>query len=425
MTLKKLDARRSKKLSINEKAPFKRSSFEGSKESDLPPWKLGWPYKEVLLISHYSEYSTSSEFLFSRLPLALINSIMFLASLRERPSSLTRAIMVMFCLISVVLAATEIRRGADPSVILLNKKYYQVETGSGGIWVRESSTLAGLGNKESMTRTRVWDNPEKRPEVWAPELATDNGKIWIMFTAGKSNDHRMYGIWADKPMGPYSKETKIKLPDDDWAIDGNMFTFGGKRWFVWAGRGNGIQSLYICQMKTPTQSIGERYVISQPREEWEKKDGINEAPEAIVDPNGQLHIAYSANPSWNDKYCIADLRLRKGGNPIKIWDWYKSNGCLFGSHQGNMMKGWDTTLHINGPGHHSFGLPNGRVVDSPSDSNRHGFLFHGVPKGTKYGWSERRVYTGQYVWWPHTTYHRGGSTPKPHDDKGYSIKYFE
>jgi hypothetical protein len=74
---------------------------------------------------------------------------------------------------------------------------------------------------------------------------------------------------------------------------------------------------------------------------------VNEVPEAIKDPNGQLHIVYSANGSWSDQYCLADLRLRDGGDPTYVWDRYKSNGCLFGSNAATMMRGWDPTLHVD------------------------------------------------------------------------------
>ncbi len=102
-------------------------------------------------------------------------------------------------------------------------------------------------------------------------------------------------------------------------------------------------------MSSPTTPTGARYVISQPRESWERVVGnpfINEGPEPVMDTR-QLHIAYSANGSWSDQYCLADLRLRAGGDPTHVWDWYKSNGCLFGSNRATMMPGWDPTLHVD------------------------------------------------------------------------------
>ncbi|WP_326943243.1 hypothetical protein OG439_24690 [Amycolatopsis sp. NBC_01307] len=83
-----------------------------------------------------------------------------------------------------------------------------------------------------------------------------------------------------------------------------MFTFGGQRWFArsgWVGDTNVEQNLYIARMSTPTNPTGARYVISQPRESWERVVGnpyMNEAPEAIKDPDGRLRIVYSANGSW-------------------------------------------------------------------------------------------------------------------------------
>jgi len=239
----------------------------------------------------------------------------------------------------------------------------------------------------------------------------------------------MYVIEASEPFGSYSKEKKLDLPDDQWAIDGAAFTFEGKRYFVWSGWKNessSQQNLYICKMSSATQPTGGRYLISQPAEKaWEQADGsrINEGPEPIVDPNGQLHIAYSANGSWGTKYCIADLRLKKGGDPLKVWDWYKSNGCLFGSHQDRMMKGWTATLSIDGPGHHTWVMPNGEITSSPGGTNRIPMVFHGVSKGTEYKWGNRKWFTGSFVWWADTAYSRGGAHAG--SDKGYSFRFFE
>ncbi|XMA10056.1 hypothetical protein WAI453_002847 [Rhynchosporium graminicola] len=247
--------------------------------------------------------------------------------------------------------------------------YYSAESAD-GIYVRAASSLEGLG-AANVQRQKVWDNTIG--DVWAPEITTDLGRTFIHFSAGKDAAHRMYVISADSPLGTYSAHQKLALPNDQWAIDGTFFVFQGEGWFVWSGwdsvSNNQEQNLYICRMDSPSRPVGERFIISQPRESWEQADRplINEGAEAIIDPNGQLHIVYSANGSWDNNYCLADLRLRKGGNPRNVWDWYKSNGCLFGSHQNRMMSGWDATLYIDGPGHHTFALVDGDINKSPGE----------------------------------------------------------
>lgn len=143
-----------------------------------------------------------------------------------------------------------------------------------------------------------------------------------------------------------------------------------------------------------------------------------------IDPSGQLHIVYSANGSWDVRYCLGELRLRKGGDPTYVWDWYKSNGCLFGSVQSDMMSGWDATLYINGPGHHTFQLIKGDINQSPDGGNRIPFVFHGVEKGIQYSWGSRSWFTGSFVWWGSVTYNRA-NVPGANTDTGYGFKFFE
>lgn len=341
---------------------------------------------------------------------------------------LAAALMATVAMPGLTEALSEIKGGADPSTMKSGDSYYSVGTcGNGNICVRKASSLVGIGKDSAESKT-VWKDNGKG-DVWAPEITTYDGKTYIYFAAGAKGAHRMYAISADSPLGTYSSETKINLPGDKFAIDGILFTFEKQLWMVWSGWGdsdNSEQSLYICKMKSPTEPSGDRHVISQPREGWETKAGlINEAPEAIIDPNGQLHIAYSANGSWGSKYCLADLRLKKGGNPENVWDWYKSNGCLFGSYQENMMKGWDATKEVDGPGHHSFDLTDGDVQKSPKGSDRVPFVYHAVPKGTEYKWGNRNWYAGSFVWWSKTKYHRGGNSPGDKDNVGYSFKFFE
>jgi GH43 family beta-xylosidase len=342
--------------------------------------------------------------------------------------SISVLLATILCLVSSAAAQTRIRTGSDPSVMKVGDTYYSADTDGAKIYVHVASTLEGL--TESAESHTVWTNAESLGAVWAPEITVDGGTTYIYFSAGAATeDHRMYWISASSPIGTYSSVQKLNLPDDHWAIDGTMFTYEGQRWFVWSGwegTTNGEQSLFICKMSSPTDPTGARYIISQPRETWEEGDSptVNEGPEAIIDPNGQLHIVYSANGSWNDKYCLADLRLKSGGDPTYVWDWYKSNGCLFGSHQDRMMTGWDETLYINGPGHHTFALTDGDIENSPEGTTAVPFVFHGVIKGTTYSWGARAWYKGSWMWWASIAYTRS-NVPGDISNTGYSLKFFE
>ncbi|MFB6393759.1 glycoside hydrolase family 43 protein [Polymorphospora lycopeni] len=317
--------------------------------------------------------------------------------------------------------------GADPSVIRVGGLYVSAKSVDGGVAVRTASTLEGIA---TAPKRQVWRDTGNLGEVWAPEIVHHDGRYHIYFAAGRSAAHRMYHISSATADSGYSAATKVALPGDKWAIDGVPFTHNGQRWFVWsgwAGDTNVEQNLYIARMTSPTTTTGGRYIISQPREPWERVVGnpfINEAPQPVRDPNGQLHIVYSANGSWSSRYCLADLRLRAGGDPTYVWDWYKSNGCLFGSHADNMMSGWHATLHVDGPGHNSFVLERGDIATSPPSGNRFPTMFHAVAKGTPYSWSNRYWYTGTAVWWGNTTYRRA-NVPGATTNVGYSLKFFE
>jgi GH43 family beta-xylosidase len=323
-------------------------------------------------------------------------------------------------------------RNQDPSVIRVGSTYYSVESDGNNIYSRSASGVAGLSGSP---RTLIWSSPKNMPNVWAPELVTmptAYGPIYVIyFAAGDGGaGQRTYFTWSTNPNSGYSNPERLNLPDDKWAVDGTAFNFNNQLWFVWSGwegDTNVEQNLYIARMNSFFEVPGPRFIISQPREGWERVIGnpfINESPEAIKDPSGQLHIVYSANGSWSDQYCIADLRLRAGGDPTYVWDWYKSNGCLFGSHRSNMMNGWDPTLYVNGPGHHSFVLLNGDIGTSPPAGPTFPLMFHAVPKNVNYKWENRLWYHGSFTWRGNITYGRQ-NVPGDSNNTGWSLKLFE
>ncbi|WFE36349.1 FG-GAP-like repeat-containing protein [Micromonospora sp. WMMD975] len=313
-------------------------------------------------------------------------------------------------------------RGADPSVIRVGNTYHSVESGGDGLYTRSAPSLAGLGD---VPPRKIWSNPGLA-ELWAPQLVAVGGRYHIYFSAGAGAAHRMYVISSSAPTSGYGAHQKLSLPDDRWAIDGAPFTFDNQLWFVWSGwegTTNVEQNLYLARMSNPTTVTGPRYRISQPRESWERVVGepfVNEAPEPIVDPNGQLHIVYSANGSWSEQYCLGDLRLRKGGDPTYVWDWYKSNGCVLGSDAATMMSGSRALRNADGPGHHSFALPGGDARNGVPAGSRGRFLYHGVPAGMTYKWDNRVWYEGAFTWWNAIPYARQ-NVPGATVDTGYSL----
>ncbi|RYZ38317.1 MAG: hydrolase [Myxococcaceae bacterium] len=318
-------------------------------------------------------------------------------------------------------------KNADPSIIRVGSTYISAESDGSRLYVRTAASVAALA---SAARTQVWGNPTGLGEVWAPEIVRDGTTYVIYFAAGTGDGHRMYAIQSQTPNAGYSGAVRMALPDDKWAIDGTAFTYRGQRFFVWSGwvgNQNGEQTLFLARMSNATTVTGPRAVISQPREWWEKVDvnpptRVNEGPEVIIDPNGQLHVVYSANGSWDTNYCLADLRLRADGDPMYVWDWFKSNGCLFGANGGIMMSGWDPTLYAKGVGHHSFVLLNGDPNTSPPAGPQFPLAYHGVPKADFPNpfWSGRYWYSGTFQWWGNITYTRGSES-----NTGWSLKFYE
>ncbi|GAB3937382.1 glycoside hydrolase family 43 protein [Micromonospora vulcania] len=317
-------------------------------------------------------------------------------------------------------------RAADPSVIRVGGTYISVQSANGGIAVRQAASTDALA---AATARQVWTDSRNLGEVWAPEIVIDGGRYYIYFSAGRGAAHRMYAISSTAPASGYTAERQLALPGGKWAIDGSLFTFNGQRWFVWsgwAGDTNVEQNIYLSRMSDPLTPTGSRFIISQPRRAGNvssatrtstrhpRRSGTRTGNSTSSTPPTAVGVTSTASPT-----CDCGPAATR-----PTWDWYKSNGCLFGSNPATMMAGWDATLHVNGPGHHSFVLLNGDIATSPPAGPRFPLMFHAVPKGTPYSWANRYWYTGTFCWWGNTTYRRA-NVPGPTTDTGFSIKFFE
>jgi len=316
--------------------------------------------------------------------------------------------------------------GADPSVIHTRDGYVAVESRRGqALLVRVAPSLQDLWAARAV---RIWFDRERLGEIWAPEIVFRDGKYRVYFAAGVGSDHRMYEISSEKPDVDYGAATKVELPEDKWAIDGLPFTYKQTNYFVWSGWQGDTdvqQDIFLARLGDDGKPEGERSLIASPDQHWENIAGevpsINEGPQPIVDPEGQLHIVYSANGSWGANYCLADLRLRKGGDPMDADAWVKSDGCLLGANPDTLAEGATLTTLAKGVGHHSFILPEGDPEQAPIEGPA-AFLYHGVPAEMEPGnfWAARMWFVGSFEWMPDVTYGTGKDA-----DTGWSIRFIE
>lgn len=313
---------------------------------------------------------------------------------------------------------------ADPSVIRTEDGYVGIESRGGrALFVRVAPRLAELAETKA---SRIWSDRNRLGDVWAPEIVFRNNRYEVYFAAGFGSAHRMYVIGSDKPAADYGEARQIELPDDKWAIDGVPFTYEGEDNFIWSGWQGDTdvrQDIYIARIGAGGAVQSPRVMISSPDQKWENIAGespsINEGPQPIVDPAGRLHVVYSANGSWGENYCLADLRMGEGADPLDANDWHKSDGCLFGANSATLAPDGTLTNEAKGVGHHSFALSNGGA-DYPSELiDAAPFLYHGVPAEEEPSnfWSARKWYLGTFQWVPDVAYSDG--------DVGWSMKFAE
>jgi GH43 family beta-xylosidase len=249
--------------------------------------------------------------------------------------------------------------GADPWVIQNDTTYYYMNTLGDHLAIWPTGKMSALGSAQPVT---IWLPPASGPysrDIWAPELHLFDGKWYMYFAAddGNNANHRIYVLENDAA-DPLSANWTFsgKVSDstaDRWAIDASAFDYNGKRYLIWSGWADTVniaQNIYIAQLANPVTITGQRVLISSPTLGWEQQGAppsVNEGPEALINPGGQLFLTYSASGCWTDSYCLGLLTLRQGGDPLNPADWTKSPNPVFST---------DAASGAYAPGHNGFFL---------------------------------------------------------------------
>jgi GH43 family beta-xylosidase len=259
-----------------------------------------------------------------------------------------------------------ISQRADPFITpRTDGKYYF--TGSvpeyDRIALRGADTIAGLGAAEE---TVIWKRPATGTmagHIWAPELHRIDGRWYVYFAAGDSDDVfriRTYVLESalDDPLDAsgWRLKGKIQTEWDGFTLDSTTFAHRGKRYLVWAESEPEIAvntSLYIARMATPWSLATKPTRISTPTKSWEVQGyKVNEGP-AVLIRNGRVFLTFSASAT-DARYCMGLLTADADSDLLDRDSWVKSPDPIFVTNA-------ETARY--GPGHNSFTVAEDGVTD--------------------------------------------------------------
>jgi GH43 family beta-xylosidase len=253
-----------------------------------------------------------------------------------------------------------VEQRADPWVYKHTDGYYYFTASVPAydcIELRRARTIRELAAAEPSV---IWTKHGKgrmSAHIWAPELHHIDGKWYIYFAAGGSDEnekeiweHRMYVLEneAANPLDPgWVEKGQIRTGWESFALDATTFEHQGVRYLVWAQQGRDKQensNLYIAEMGNPWSIRGEQVLLTKPEYAWETIGyRVNEGP-AVLKKNGKIFISYSASAT-DSNYCMGLLTASDTDDLLDPQSWTKSPEPVFRSSE-------ETEQY--GPGHNSF-----------------------------------------------------------------------
>ncbi|HEX2145495.1 MAG TPA: family 43 glycosylhydrolase [Glycomyces sp.] len=249
-----------------------------------------------------------------------------------------------------------IQQRADPHIWRHTDGYYYFTASVPAydrIILRRATTIQGLATASESTIWRKHSSGEMGAHIWAPEIHHVNGRWYIYFAAGRTDDIwaiRMYVLenTSANPMtGTWTEKGRIATPRDSFSLDATTFTQGSSRYLCWAQSdpelGSGT-SLYLAAMTNPWTITGTPVRISKPTMAWETiGHNVNEGP-AVITRNGRIFMTFSASAT-DANYAVGLLTASSGANLLNASSWAKGSQPVLRSN--------DATSQY-GPGHNSW-----------------------------------------------------------------------
>ncbi|MGI5152051.1 family 43 glycosylhydrolase [Plantactinospora sp. CA-294935] len=222
------------------------------------------------------------------------------------------------------------------------------------IVVRGAPTLDGLASARERT---VWRRPatgRMGGYIWAPELHHIDGRWYIYFAAGDSDDPfriRTYVLESAEPdprtAAGWVLRGQLSTAWDTFTLDATTFAHRGVRYLLWAQSEPGIatnSNLYIAAMASPLAIQGDPVRIAVPTLSWEVQGfRVNEGP-AVLIRNGRVFVTFSASAT-DARYCMGLLTADENADLLDARSWTKSAQPVFATNENTRRYG---------PGHNSF-----------------------------------------------------------------------
>ncbi|MFD7655563.1 family 43 glycosylhydrolase [Actinosynnema sp. NPDC059797] len=247
---------------------------------------------------------------------------------------------------------------ADPHIFKHTDGYYYFTATApeyDRIVLRRATTIQGLASAPESVIWRRHTSGEMGAHIWAPEIHHVNGRWYVYFAAGRTDD-----VWRIRPYvlenssanpltGSWTERGKVNVPWDTFSLDMSTFVVNGVRYLTWAQAEPGIatnSNVYLARMgANPWQITGAVARLTVPTLAWETRGGVKvaEGP-TVIQRDGRVFMTYSASAT-DANYCLGMLTANASSDLLNPASWTKSQNPVFESNAATGQYG---------PGHNSF-----------------------------------------------------------------------
>lgn len=235
--------------------------------------------------------------------------------------------------------------------------YGDAEHGYDRIILRRSKTVEGLAVAEEKTIWLAHKEGIMARHIWAPEIHSVNGKWYVFFAAGDSDNVwniRPYVLMCDgnDPFNDtWTEKGKMQASDGDkvsfnsFSLDMTYFEHNGKHYLIWAEI-IGDSSLFMAEINPdcPWKLTSMPILLTKPEFEWEKVNHrVNEGA-SVLKTKDKVYVFFSASGTGSE-YCMGRLEADSSADLMKPENWKKLPCPVLETKD---------LIGESGPGHNSF-----------------------------------------------------------------------